>query len=308
MILPDTQILEHVKAGKIQVTPFDEKMVQPASFDMKVGKYAATIPKNGEPRIDLEKEGFVIVAPYAPAVISTMEYIKLPLDLAGRFGLKSHLSRRGVYASVGPQVDPGFEGRLTVTLFNLTSVSVALNHGDAFLSLEFHRLAAPASRPYDGEYQGRESFTSKEVEPVLGYKGHGLSEVVAGFSEIREELKTVGALSQKFDSFLGNYEQQNRELTEFNRALLSEMKKLVEHIAGQHPHTVLIRAIPREQAKDEILALFREAKKSLFYSDVAEALSLDLELVVELCNELEKEARIGVLSSHEAKRPQGKGD
>jgi hypothetical protein len=180
---------------------------------------------------------------------------------------------------------------------------VALNYGDTFLSLELHRLGVPATVGYKGDYQGRKGFTAKEIEPVLGYKGHGLSEAVAGFSEIRQSISKVAGLSEKFDSFLESYEKQNRELAEFNRALLTEMKKLIGHIVGERPRTMVLRAIPREEAKTEILDLFKKAKGALFYSDVAEQLNLDLELVVELCHELETEGRIGVLNRHEAKSP-----
>lgn len=301
MILSHAEILEERKRGVIEIEPFDEKMLQPASYDLKVGKDAATIPRNGEARLDLEKERILVIPPYAPAIIWAKEYIKLPLHLAGRFGLKSGLSRRGIYASVGPQVDPGWYGKLSVTLFNFTSLSVAINYDDPFLSLELHRLGSPAKQGYIGEYQGRDTFIAKEIEQVMGYKGHGLSEVVRGFEEVREAMNKVAALSEKFDHFLESYEHQNKELAEFNKALLSEMKKLVEHIAGERPRTLVLRAIPRKQAKDEIRSLFRESQKSLFYSDVAEQLNLDLELVVELCNELEKDGAIGVLKQHETK-------
>ena len=306
MILSDTEISQELNRGTLKIIPFEQGMLQPASYDLRVGQDAATIPKNGDPLIDLKKEGFMLIAPYAPAVIWTMEHLTLPLNVVGRFGLKSSLSRRGIYASVGPQVDPGFRGKLSVTMLNLTPVPVALNYGEDFLSLELHRMAVPASRPYSGEYQGRETFTAKEIEPILGYKGHALSEVVKGFGEIQGAIENVASLSAKFDSFLQNYQQQNQQLTEFNRALLTEMKKLVEHIANDRPHTVVLRAIPRKQAKDEILKLFKDSSKPLFYSDVAEQLNLDLELVVELCSELEKQNQIGVLSRYEAKRPKTK--
>ena len=87
------------------------------------------------------------------------------------------------------------------------------------------------------------------------------------------------------------------------------MKKLVEHIADERPRTVVLRSMPRKQAKKEILELFKGAQqKTLFYSDVAEQLQLDLELAVELCNELENEGLIGVLKPHEAEGSKTKRD
>ncbi len=97
------------------------------------------------------------------------------------------------------------------------------------------------------------------------------------------------------------YEQQNKKATESNQKLVNEIRRLVDHIVGERTKTVILRAVPRSQAKKEIVGLFKRSKESLFYSDVAEQLRLDLKLVVELCNELEKEGRIGVLTN-EAKR------
>jgi len=53
-----------------------------------------------------------------------------------------------------------------------------------------------------------------------------------------------------------------------------------------------LRDIPRDQAKEEIMALLDKSDK-LYYYDIAEALRLDLELVVELVNELEREGLVG---------------
>lgn len=307
MVLSNSEILKEIEAGTLLIEPFEQRYLEPASYDLRIGKDAATASRGAEPTIDLAKAGFLMIEPYAPAIIYAMEHLKLPLNLAGRFGLKSGLSRRGIYASVGPQVDPGFDGKLSVTLFNLTPAPIALSYGDTFLSLELNRLGKPATKGYSGPYQGHETFTADEIEPVLGFKGHGLSEAVAGFSEIRQSISKVANLSEKFDTFLQSYERQNRELTEFNRALLAEMKKLIEHIVGERPTTIVLRAIPRAQAKDEVLDLFKNATKGpLFYSDVAEQLNLDLELVAELCHELENEGQIGVLKRYEAEGPKAK--
>ena len=132
MILSDVEILREVESKSLTIEPFDERYLEPASYDLRVGKDAATVVKDAGPIINLEEARFLLIEPYAPAVIYSMEHLSLPLNLAGRFGLKSSLSRRGVYASVGPQVDPGFDGKLSVTLFNLTPGPVALNYGDAF--------------------------------------------------------------------------------------------------------------------------------------------------------------------------------
>lgn len=54
-----------------------------------------------------------------------------------------------------------------------------------------------------------------------------------------------------------------------------------------------IREIPREQAKEEVRAFFKAHHGETIYpSDVMEALSLDYDLVYEICEELEQEEKI----------------
>jgi cell division protein FtsB len=54
-----------------------------------------------------------------------------------------------------------------------------------------------------------------------------------------------------------------------------------------------LRDVSKEEAKQEILAMFQSGE-TLFYSDLATRLRLDLPLVVEVCQELEQEGEIEV--------------
>jgi hypothetical protein len=54
-----------------------------------------------------------------------------------------------------------------------------------------------------------------------------------------------------------------------------------------------IREIQREQAKEEVQTYFKEHHGETIYpSDIMEALSLDYELVYEICEELEREGMV----------------
>lgn len=297
MPIADVEIEEALAKNEIGITVFDPDMLQPASYDLKAGKFGATVPKNGDPRIDLEKDGMILIPPYAPAVIFTMEVLRLSTSYVGRFGLKSKLARRGVTASVGLQIDPGFHGPLSVTLINLTPTPVALNYGEDFLSMELERLAVPASRGYNGEYQDRKNFTSRELDPVIGFKGHALTDVVKGFDDIRDAVLGVAEMSKKLDTFMNQHREEIRAYQQFNQAIMAEMKKLVEHVVNDRVGTVVLRALPREEAKREVLDLFQSTTGPLFYSDIAERLQMDLEQVLDITNELEREGLIGELGN-----------
>ena len=71
--------------------------------------------------------------------------------------------------------------------------------------------------------------------------------------------------------------------------LLEGISRLTEQLCSRE--TIEIREIPREQAKQEVLQ-YIQAKGRGSYSTIVEALTLDLQLVVELCEELAKEGKI----------------
>lgn len=56
---------------------------------------------------------------------------------------------------------------------------------------------------------------------------------------------------------------------------------------------IVLREITREEVKKEIRQLFQSGR-TLYYSDIVQELKIDLETVVEICNELEKEKEIGI--------------
>ncbi len=55
-----------------------------------------------------------------------------------------------------------------------------------------------------------------------------------------------------------------------------------------------LREIPKDEARKEIAELFSQGQ-TLYYTDIAEQLQLDLQLVVEVCNELQSRGEIEVI-------------
>ena len=56
---------------------------------------------------------------------------------------------------------------------------------------------------------------------------------------------------------------------------------------------IVLREITVEEARSEIIDLFATGE-TLYYSDISERLRIDLEMVVDICQELQQEGAIGV--------------
>ena len=56
---------------------------------------------------------------------------------------------------------------------------------------------------------------------------------------------------------------------------------------------IVLREVTAEEARSEIVDLFATGE-TLYYSDISERLRIDLELVVDICQELQQQGAIGV--------------
>jgi hypothetical protein len=73
-------------------------------------------------------------------------------------------------------------------------------------------------------------------------------------------------------------------------SLEEQVGRLEENSVEQ---VIVLREITREEAKTEIIDIFASGE-TLYYSDISERLRIDLEVVVEICRELQAEGVIRV--------------
>jgi dCTP deaminase len=189
-VLSDTQIKKYVKEEKL-IEPFDETLLGPATYDLRVGRRVLrSLKKEGEsPLLNLEQERVLQIGTGEFVEIMTMEKVRLSKKLCGRMGIRSYFTRKGLVSFVGPQVDPGFEGSLVISLFNTGPRPIVVKYGEPFCTIEFHELSTPCEKPYSGPYQGQDDFPSDNIEFVVGAKGITLGEVVDVMRGLRSDMK-----------------------------------------------------------------------------------------------------------------------
>lgn len=89
------------------------------------------------------------------AVVQTKEALALPNDIAG-FGFPpSRLSIGGLLLTNPGHVDPGYNGKLHLTVINMGRHPISLAAGDAIITLLFIRLASAAVNDYASRRGGR---------------------------------------------------------------------------------------------------------------------------------------------------------
>jgi hypothetical protein len=68
----------------------------------------------------------------------------------------------GLIMTAGPQVDPGFKGKLVFGVVNFSSQIIRLQYLEPICTLELERLSTPSSTEYSGPYQGQMHITHEK--------------------------------------------------------------------------------------------------------------------------------------------------
>jgi deoxycytidine triphosphate deaminase len=126
------------------ITPFEALRLGPASYDLSVGNecwYAEHLRETGEAKRTLATGERIVLPPNSITFVSTRESLNMPFYLAARFNLKLRLLHEGLLLGAGPQIDPGFSGRLSCPLHNISSEKISLTAGEPFAVIEFHKTS-----------------------------------------------------------------------------------------------------------------------------------------------------------------------
>lgn len=175
MILSDGEIWDSLANGELGIDPLpDLSSVKPSSIDLKLGERLlvqrsdqvmgltidpATIDlidhlTRYSDLVDLAQVGSFRMQRGVFVLATTFERIRLPNHLAARVEGKSSLARLGVSVHfTAPKIDPGWQGTITLELYNLGSFTVELKPRMEICALTIERLGKPARQGYTGRFQ-----------------------------------------------------------------------------------------------------------------------------------------------------------
>lgn len=171
MILSDKTIREKLVNGSLTVDPITDESIQPASIDCRLGDHYLLVEDTNMDIITLDSEihyreiegDNITIPPHSFLLATTKEWIKLPNDLTAFVEGRSSIGRIGLFIQNAGWVDPGFEGRITLELYNANSLPIKLQAGRRVCQLVFCKMDQAASKPYQGKYQGQEKSVGSRV-------------------------------------------------------------------------------------------------------------------------------------------------
>ncbi len=179
MVLSDKTLREEIAAGRIVIDPYEERLIQPSSIDLRVDHSYRVFNNSRYPFIDVkepmedltelvkpeENEPFIL-HPGEFVLGQTLERVTVPDDMVARLEGKSSLGRLGLLIhSTAGFVDAGFSGNLTLELSNVANLPITIYKGMPIGQLSFMRMDHPVDAAYGSlekgsKYQGQAEPTA----------------------------------------------------------------------------------------------------------------------------------------------------
>ncbi len=163
MIVSDETLRIMLAERSIVVEPLEPYQIQPASIDLRLGRHFLKIDENSletltldsEPSyVEMEKQE-IVIPPNSFLLATTVEFVKIPTNVTAFVEGRSSIGRMGLFIQNAGWVDPGFEGRITLELYNANRLPIRLTSGRRICQIVFAFMDRSTNRPYAGKYQGQ---------------------------------------------------------------------------------------------------------------------------------------------------------
>ncbi|NTV44455.1 MAG: dCTP deaminase [Candidatus Yonathbacteria bacterium] len=175
MILSDRDIKQAMIDGDIYIDPYEDRMLQPASVDLSLGRHFLVYDRTKNPVIDAKKpvDGLmreITIEEDEPFVLHPGEFALGMIDektgvsdrMVGRLEGKSSVGRLGLMIHVTAGfLDPGNTVNMTLDLFNTASLPILLYYKMPIAQMVFERVSSSSERPYNAVHAN--SLGSKYV-------------------------------------------------------------------------------------------------------------------------------------------------
>jgi dCTP deaminase len=185
VLLSDRDITRQLDAGRVRLEPYDPKLIQPSSVDVRLDRWFRVFQNHRYAFIDPSQEqedltelvepnsdDAFVLHPGEFVLGATLEVVTLPDDVAARLEGKSSLGRLGLLThSTAGFIDPGFSGHVTLELGNVATLPIKLWPGMKIGQLAFFQLSSPAENPYGSAVYGSRYQGQRGPTPSRSWQG-----------------------------------------------------------------------------------------------------------------------------------------
>jgi dCTP deaminase len=135
-------------------------------------------------RVHVPWGDYLVLPPHHTVLGSTLEFIKLPLDISGQILTRSSIARTFVVIETAPWIHPRYRGCLTLEIANVSNTPVLLHPG-----IPIGQLLLLTVDLTDDERAKQESLSGSYIGPTFPE--------APTFKPLSQQLRRVGVSSPK---------------------------------------------------------------------------------------------------------------
>lgn len=182
-MLSDMEIVKGMQTGDIIIEPYNEKQLNPNSYDVRLGEHFWVMNSNTQgPSLLFHRNSpehdfhLVVFNPGEPFLLRpgsfvlghTEEFIGSTKNYAPHIMTRSSPARCGIMTHLAAGFgDVGFANRWTLEIANLGTHTVPMYPGETIAQIAWSRTG-PTERKYKGSYARRDEWTPKDMLPRWG--------------------------------------------------------------------------------------------------------------------------------------------
>ncbi|NQZ04243.1 hypothetical protein [Idiomarina sp.] len=144
MVVSGDKALDLIDLKSESHEKMSEPILKPATIDLRVGKIYEGLAKPGN---NHEPCDFHIQKPGDVVLVEVSEDISMPRDHCGVLFIPNGLAKKGLLLTNPGHIDPGFSGKITLCLVNMSSRDQELSKSEVIARLMVFKVDEPNETP-----------------------------------------------------------------------------------------------------------------------------------------------------------------
>lgn len=217
MMVTGQDLLSAVNKGSF-IQGGESSCVEGVKYDFRLSprilKARYSSPIDASKLSETEKQA-LCVEPGEVVFVLTQERLVLPNDMVAQLSPKRKLSHAGILTLGGFTIDPAYEGRLLIGLFNFSSTPFPLIPGKKVIAATFYKLEGSELGTFPSHGESLDDFPDELVQVMQKYHPvamQSVSEVVKRIQDdltsLRDEVRSHETWYQRFKDSLDAHNTQ----------------------------------------------------------------------------------------------------
>jgi deoxycytidine triphosphate deaminase len=207
----------------------DVSCAENVKYDFRVSsrilkaKFGAPVDAN---KLSETEKSALFVEPGEVVFVLSEERLVLPSDMMAQLSPKRKLAHEGILTLGGFAVDPGYEGRLLVGLFNFSSTPWPLRPGKKLIAATFYKLEGSEVPKGPGAIEKLDDFPDELVAVMQKYQPVAIQSVAEGVRKLQGDLVALQSEVRShldwYNQFKGALEANSRQISELTKDIDTE--------------------------------------------------------------------------------------